>query len=198
MPRVLPIALTIPLALFAAACSDPPPTPAAAGVSISLSPASVKDVPNLGSRSCTAGDSSGFTYALGQPNSGRTIEDGKSGVHVTCTVTAAGSFNLNASGVDGNGHKPVSFTFTGAIKDKVNTAANLGGMTFFSPDTSQLVTLGGDYPGCTYGPVTTLKKGAILTDINCPLIGGSDDTTSGCKVHGTVAFEYCLTGEEQN
>jgi len=197
MPRVLPLFLTLPLALAAASCSDPPPTPAAMGVSVTLSPPSAKDVPNLGSRSCTAGMSGGFTYVIGQPNPGHTIEDGKSGVHVDCIVQANGSFNATGSGTDANGHKPVSFTFNGIVHDKATATSNPGSMTFFSPDTTSLTTLDG-FPGCTIGPVGTLKKGAILTDIDCPLIGGVDDTTSGCKVHGTIAFEYCKTGEEQN
>jgi hypothetical protein len=39
----------------------------------------------------------------------------------------------------------------------------------------------------------TYKAGAILTDIDCPLIGATDDATSGCSVRGTIAFEYCKT-----
>jgi hypothetical protein len=197
MPRVLSSLLTVPLALFAAACSDPPPTPPAAGVSLTLSPASATEV-DLGSRSCNAGPAGSFTYGIGMPDSGRTVENGKSGVTVSCTVRANGVFSANASGTDVNGHRPVSFTFNGTIKDPKNKASNPGGMTFFAPDAGQLITLGTPYPDCTYGPVTTLKKGAILSDIDCPLIGTSEDSTGGCKVHGTIAFEYCLTGEEQD
>ena len=196
MPRVLPLVFTLPLALAAASCSDPPPTPAAVGVSISLGPPN-KDLPGLGSRSCTAGTSSGFTYTLGQPTVGHTIEDGKSGVTAECIVRANGSFNGSGSGIDPNRHVPISFTFAGTVHDKAAPAGNPGSMQFFSPDTTSLTTLDG-FPGCTIGPVVTLKKGAILTDIDCPLIGGIDDTTSGCQVHGTIAFEYCKTGEEQN
>ena len=47
------------------------------------------------------------------------------------------------------------------------------------------------------GARLTARVRAILTDIDCPLIGSTDDTTSGCKVHGTIAFEYCKTGVEE-
>jgi hypothetical protein len=195
MPRVLPLALTLPFAFIAASCSDPPPTPAAVGVSLSLKqpdPAKVM----VGSRSCHAGMAGGFTYALGAPNVGQTIEDGKSGVTVECLVRANGTFSASGSGTDANGKKPISFSFSGSIKDRNNAAANLGGMSFFSPDTLAMSTSG--FPNCTFGPVITLKKGAILTDIDCPLVGATDDTTSGCEVHGTIAFEYCKTGEEED
>lgn len=196
MPRTLPLVLTLPLALIAAACSDPAPTPAAMGFSLTMSPPN-KDLPGLGSRSCTAGTVSSFTYQVGAPTPGQTIEDGKSNVTVNCTVRANGTFTVTGKGVDKHRGIPVSVTVNGAVKDKSTPASNPATMTFFSSDTSQLVTLDG-FPGCTVGPVTTLKKGAILTDVDCPLIGGPDDTTSGCAVHGTIAFEYCKTGEEQN
>jgi hypothetical protein len=196
MPRLLPLAVTLPFALIAASCSDPPPTPAAVGLSITLARPDPSKV-DVGSRSCHAGSSSGFTYALGSPIASGTIEHGKNGVEVNCTVRANGTFSANGRGTDSNGKKPISFTFSGTIKDKANPAVNLGGMTFYSPDTSALTTLAA-YPQCTFGPVITLKKGAILTDVDCLMIASSDDTTSGCSVHGTIAFEFCKTGEEED
>jgi hypothetical protein len=196
-PRVLPLALTLPFALVAAACSDPPPTPAAVGLSLSLGPPAAEFA---GSRACHAGTTSGFTYVLGAPNPGRTIEDGKNGVTVSCLVRGDGGFSMSGSGTDANGKKPISFSFSGSIKDKTapaNNTVNTGQMTFFSPDTLAMGSLAGT-PNCSYGPVQTLKKGAILTDVDCPIIGAIDDTTSGCKVHGTIAFEYCKTGEEED
>lgn len=196
MPRLLPLALTLPFALAAAACSDPPPTPAAVGLSLTLGKADPAKV-DVGSRACHAGTAGGFTYAIGAPNPGRTIEDGTGGVSVTCLVKADGTFSASGSGTDSNGKKPISFTFSGRITDKNNaTMAGTGSMTFFTPDTLALGTDG--FPGCTMGPVITLKKGALLTDIDCPLIGSTDDTTSGCKAYGTIAFEYCQTGEEED
>jgi hypothetical protein len=195
MPRILPLASVLPLALAAAACSSPPPTPAAVGASLTLT--RVASGVMGSDRSCNAGTAGGFTYEIGSPNPGKTIEDGKGGVHVNCTVQANGSFNASAEGQDKNGGKHVSFTFNGYIHDRNMAASNPGGMTFFSPDTDQLVTLD-NYPQCTFGPVGTLKKGALLTDVDCPVIGTSDSNTGGCSVHGTIAFEYCKTGEEQD
>jgi len=148
-------------------------------------------------RSCYAGTSGAFTYRIGQPVAGQTIENGKQGVAVECLVRADGSFNATISGADENGHKPASFSFTGKIADKNQTASNIGQMTSISPDTGPMANLTGG-PNCTFGPVVTLKKGALLTDVDCPLIGVSDDISSGCSVHGTIAFEYCKTGDEQN
>jgi hypothetical protein len=68
-------------------------------------------------------------------------------------------------------------------------------MAFFSPDTLALTTLDA-FPGCTLGPVVTLAAGTIFTDIDCPIIASSDDTTSGCGVRGTLAFENCETSVE--
>jgi hypothetical protein len=194
LARVVPFLVFVPLALSAASCSDPPPTPPAAGVSISLGPPSKM---YTDTRSCNAGTVGSFTYQIGQPNAGKTIENGKQGVKVECLVKGDGGFNATISGADENGHKPASFSFSGKIADKNQTASNTGLMTSISPDTGPMTNLMGG-PGCTFGPVVTLKKGALLTDVDCPLIGSIDDNSSGCSVHGTIAFEYCKTGDEQD
>jgi hypothetical protein len=192
--RAISFSLALPLSLSALSCSDPPPTPAAGGVDVMLSPPSSTISQGRG---CNAGTSGAFTYVIGQPNPGKTIEDGTKGVTVSCTIKANGDFDASIKGTDANGKQPVSFSFTGTMKDKATPASNSSAMTFFSPDTSHLYTLAG-FPLCTVGPVVTYKAGAMLTDIDCPLIGSPDDSVSGCKVHGTIAFEYCKTGEEQN
>jgi hypothetical protein len=194
LSRAISFLLAVPLSLSALSCSDPPPTPAAGGVDVRLSAPTLADV---GSRNCNAGTVGGFEYVIGQPDPGKTIEDGTNGVNVSCTIKADGNFDASIKGTDKNGKQPVSFSFTGVMKDKTNPASNSSAMTFFSPDTSHLYTLA-DFPACTVGPVVTYKPGAMLTDIDCPIIGASDDSTSGCKVHGTIAFEYCKTGTEQN
>jgi hypothetical protein len=193
--RVVPFLVSVPLALSAASCSDPPPTPPAGGVSISLLP------PNrmyTDTRACNAGTVGSFTYQIGQPDPGKTIENGKQGVKVECLVKGDGSFNATISGTDENGNKPASFSFTGRIVDQSQAASNTGQMTQISPDTGPQTSGITGSPGCTFGPVSTLKKGAILTDVDCPLIGSIDDNAGGCSVHGTIAFEYCKTGDEQN
>jgi hypothetical protein len=166
------------------------PQPAAMGVSLMLRPPSSASVSNLGGRSCNAGTSGAFTYVIGSPPPGKTIEDGTQGATVSCSVMANGEFSLTGGGVDQNGRQPVAFSFIGTIVNRTDVSQNVGAMTFFSPDTGHLNTLA-EFPLCTFGPVTTLKPGAILTDFDCPLIGSPDDSTSGCAVHGTLAFEYC-------
>lgn len=195
LARVLPFLISVPLALSAAACSDPPPTPPAAGVSMTLGP---PDKPYSDSRTCNAGTLGSFTYQIGKPDSGGTIEDGQQHTSVSCLVTASGSFSGSISGNDENAGKPAAFSFAGTIADRNNQAANTGLMTSTSPDTGPMTSAIG--PGCTFNiPANgTLKKGAILADINCPLIGPTDDVASGCSVTGTIAFEYCKTGEEAN
>lgn len=150
-----------------------------------------------GTRGCNAGTSGGWTYLIGQPDPGKTIEDGTKGVSVSCLVKDDGNFNATISGSDTNGGKPVSFSFTGDVKDKMGTTGNTSQMAFFSPDTGHLYTLA-SAPACTVGPVSVYKPGALLTNITCPLIGSTDDTSSGCQVSGTIAFEYCKTGTESN
>lgn len=200
MSRFLSTLSVLPLALAAAACSDPPPTPAAMGISINLSDPLQQDLPNndIGSRSCPAGDSGASTYIIGQPAPNKTIEDGKGGVKVDCTVRGDGSFDASASGFDGYTKQKLSMSISGRIADKLAPkVAGTGPLQFYTPQTLALHT-SSPFPDCTFGPVTTLKKGAILTDIECPIIIASDDSTSGCKVKGTVAFEYCKTGEEED
>jgi len=194
LARVLPFLVCVPLALSAAACSDPPPSPPAAGVSITLSP---PDMTVSSTRSCNAGTVGAYTYQIGQPDPGKTIENGHDGVTVSCLVKGDGTFNGQIAGADERG-RPASFSFTGQIVDQMNAKANTGSMTSTSPDTGPMTSQVAGFPTCTFGPVTTLKKGAILTDITCPLVGPIDDASSGCAVSGTIAFEYCKTGDEQN
>ncbi len=172
--------------------SSDAPASAAMGVTLSLKPPSAASVPGLGGRTCNAGTSGAFTYAIGSPAPGKTIENGTLGVMVSCSVTADREFNLRGGGMDANGAQPLSFSFTGTVGSTTDPSQNAAAMTFFSPDTGHLSTLA-SFPSCTFGPVTVIKAGAILTDFDCPLIGAADDLTSGCAVHGTIAFEYCQT-----
>jgi len=166
-------------------------TPAASGVSLALSPVLT---PNSG-RLCNAGTTGAFTYQIGEPAPGKTIESGMQGVVVSCAVEidAAGNTQLNAtiSGVDANGHKPMALSVTSQID--AGDAMPSATLTFISPDVGSLTTLT-DYPACTLGPITVLKSGAILADMDCPVVGSLDDASSGCRAHGTIAFEYCATG----
>jgi len=172
------------------------------GISINLSDPSATDVPNvdISGRSCTAGESGAATYVIGLPAANKTVENGKGGVKVTCTVRGDGSFAAEAAGLDGYTKQRLSMNISGRITDRTPNAkaAGTGPMQFYTPVTSALFTNFPMFPECTFGPVTTLKKGAILTDITCPILVADNDASSGCKVKGTVAFEYCLTGEEED
>jgi hypothetical protein len=172
------------------------------GISINLSDPSKADLPDvdIGSRRCPAGESGAATFIIGQPAANKTVEDGKGGVKVKCTVRGDGSFAAEAAGLDGYTKQRLSMNISGRITDRTpgSKTAGTGAMQFYTPATNALYTNAPTFPECTFGPVTTLKKGAILTDIVCPIIIANDDSSSGCKVKGTVAFEYCLTGEEED
>lgn len=197
MSRFLPLLSVFPLALAAAACSDPPPTPSATGFTLNLTQPSRTEVPDLGSRQCSAGSTGNHTYSIGQPAANKTIEDGKNGVVVDCTVRGDGSFFATASGYDNIGKEKLSLSVSGRITDKASTTANVGSMSFYTPSTLALETHA-PFPQCTFGPVPTLKKGAILMDVKCPVIIGTNESSSGCRVDGTIAFEFCKTGEEED
>jgi hypothetical protein len=200
MPRFFNVLNLFPLALAAAACSDPPPTPAAAGFKLSLGPASASDLPAGSSpRSCTVPNGA-HSFSLGAPIPGKTLEDGKNNVSVKCRVAKDGTFAAIAGGKDPDLHEDISINVSGRIIDTTkNSPTNMGSLVFFSPETFTLQTdASQNTPSCTFGPVDTLKPGAILTDIHCPIIVAGDGSPYGCSVNGTIAFEYCETGEEQN
>jgi hypothetical protein len=193
-----PLAL-LPIASLVAllSCSDPPEQPAAAGLTVTLTNPRIDTTPP---RLCTAGSSGTRTYIIGKPDGNGTVESGKDGVKVECTVNRNGTVSVTASGTDDNPSPPqkfVSVTLNGTIKSNTDPTMNPATMTFYSPDTNQLRTLP-DYPGCTLGPVSALQDGALLTDFSCDLIGGAEDTTSGCRVTGKIALEYCKTGKEED
>jgi hypothetical protein len=168
----------------------------ASGLSITLSQPVAASVPNLGSRSCYAGTSGVFTYAIGTPAPDQTIANGTNGVSVACTVGLAGDGTMtvgaSVSGADENGGKPVSLTLASNVGPPIGAPPTPATLTFFSPDTSSLTTLSG-FPSCTLGPITTLKVGAMLADFDCPLLGDPVDSSSGCQAQGTLAIEYCDT-----
>jgi hypothetical protein len=173
-----------------------PPTPAAVGLSISLSePQQASIDADIGSRTCSAGATGAATYTLGKPAPGETLADGTANVSVDCTVRADGSFSAEVSGYDSTTKERIALNFSGRI-DASSSAKPNAAFQFYSPQTLALHTAA-PFPDCTVGPVTTLRVGALLADFSCPIIIASDDTTSGCAVHGTLALEYCKSGEEE-
>ena len=199
MSRLLSALVISPLALAAAACSDPPPTPAAMGISINLTPPSQSEVGtdvDISGKSCAAEGSGSATYSVGQPAPNKTIENGKGGVTVDCTVRGDGSFTAAAAGLETITKQRISLNVSGVISDASAKVAGTGALQFYTPGTGALYTRS-PFPDCTFGPVTTMKKGALLADITCPIIVG-ENPQDGCRAKGTIAFEYCKTGEEED
>lgn len=162
----------------------------AGAVDLMLSPASTS-VPGAGGRGCNAGTSGAFTYEIGGPGLSTLVPNGYDDVSVSCTLRAdvSGGLAINGSisGTDQNGRKPIAFSVTGAVGSDGSTTASIA---WFSPDTGPMSTLSA-LPGCTLVNVTRLNSDGLLADVDCPLIGPPDDTTSGCRVHGTFAFVGC-------
>jgi hypothetical protein len=178
-------------------CSDPPEQPAAAGVTVTLTAPSITTSPP---RLCHAGSSGSHTYIIGNPDSNGTVESGRDGVTVECTVNKGGTVSVTVSGTDDSPSPPqkyFSLSLNGKITSMTDATMNPATMGFNSPDTNLLRTLP-SYPGCTLGPVSALQDGALLTEFSCALIGGAEDTTSGCRVGGKIALEYCKTGKEED
>jgi hypothetical protein len=173
-----------------------PATPAAVGLTISLTQPSSAEVPDLGSRACSAGDSGSHTYTLGSPAPGRTITSGTNGVEVTCTVKPSASgdaFDVSAmiSGADNVGLEKFSLDIAGAVTRIDTTASSPDDqLTFYTGSTLTLETRS-PYPSCRIGPVTTLKSGAMLADFSCPVLVSTTESAIGCKATGTLAIEYC-------
>jgi len=159
-------------------------TPAASGLSISLSPTGA----DQGSRSCPAGATGAFTYAIGQPAPNKTIANGVDGVSVSCTVTASGTVDGTVDGPDTYSKQAIAFNALSMVTDK--TKPTPATVSFYTAETHTLQVLDG-MPDCTLDPIVTLKTGAILADFSCPLLGAVDDPSIGCKAVGTLAFEYC-------
>ena len=165
-------------------------TPSAAGLTLNLTAPITSELPGAEGRSCRAGGTGAFSYAIGMPAPLKTISNGTEGVGVFCQVTRRGEVSANLIGPDANSKQKIQFTVTSMVTS-VN-AATPAEVTFSSPDTSNLVALDG-FPGCTLGFITVLKAGAILADVTCPLLGSVTDASVGCRAEGTFAFEYCST-----
>jgi hypothetical protein len=171
-----------------------PPTPAAVGLSLSLSEPESTTL-DFGGRTCPAGGTGEFTYTLGAPRPLGTVASGTMGTSVTCTVTATGRVSAEVSGYDSRTMLRLSLNFAGTL-DKSTSAMSTAALQFYSPETNALY-VAAPFPECTVGPITTLTKGAVLTDFSCPLLVANDDAMTGCAAQGTLALEYCLTGEEE-
>lgn len=183
--------------LSASAGSGVMPTPPAAGFNITLLPADSSSSDAGATRNCNAG-LSGMTYSIGQPAPGYTVPNGTGGVSVSCTVGlgsdgASMSVYANVLGPDATtGELITLFVTSGMIPSRDPAPASV---TFFL-GTNQFTPVDG-YASCMLGPFATLKTGAMLADLTCPMLGSTQDNTLGCALHGTLAVEYCSTSPPQ-
>ncbi|HEV8551561.1 MAG TPA: hypothetical protein VGQ57_21080 [Polyangiaceae bacterium] len=171
--------------------------PAGAAFSVSLSAPMTSELPHGTNRTCSAGSTGAFTYAIGQPAPGKTISNGQQEVGVRCAVIpeADGSVTVSAAvnGPDTNLGEMIELEVSGTV-DPDPSHASLSHVTFFAPETLRLEVID-DFPLCDLGPFTVLKPGALLADFHCALLGTTDDTSNGCRAAGTLALEYCSTTE---
>jgi hypothetical protein len=172
-----------------------PQPSAAAGLSISLTPPLDSELPHGTTRTCPAGSSGAFTYAIGKPAPTKTISNGTQEVGVRCLVmpNADGSFTVDAeiNGPDTNTGEFIVFALNGTA-NLDPARQSLAHVTFAASKVQRLEIID-DFPLCELGPLTVLKAGALLGDFECALLGSTSDTASGCRAYGTLALEYCST-----
>lgn len=183
------------------ACSDAPPQPAAVGLEAALRGPFPEDNPE--GRRCQVQPNGSRSYVIGRANGDGTVEDGKDGVKLKCTVKAAGqlSIDLNANNQAVGLPGQFSMILEGTIHDKMDGTQNTGTLGFHDAYAGSMKT-GVATPPCTFSPTTTggaitQKAGALIAKFTCPLINSVDSPGDGCRAEGTIAVEYCQTGDEE-
>ncbi len=208
MLRPLPF-VAVTLAFAALGCSDAPPRPAKLGLAINLK-TPLANIPEAPNRACPTQTGvqwdigkairmNGMITGVASPNSssfGTTLEDGTSNTAITCTVKKNGSTMAVGSGVDPQITPPdglIRFSFNGtAKKDGSGTAL----VSLYTPRTGQIGWNNG-LPRCTIDAVHELEAGALWADFRCPILTEPTNPSLGCEATGTVVFEYCKTGEDE-
>jgi hypothetical protein len=201
------------LALFAMGCSDAPARPAKVGLYMLVrNPDS--SIPEVSGRSC--GASSGVEWDIGRavktgglvtdvlsPTStdfGKTLEDGKNGARIACTVRKSGVFDSDGGGTDPQITPPnglINFRFSGAAKKNGTPATNNVTASLYTPMTFDMAANPG-FPPCVVTAVHEQAPGALWMDFDCPALTKVGDPTHACHASGTVVLEYCKTGEEED
>ena len=198
------------LALSSVACSDAPARPAKLGLYMMIKNPE-QSLPGLSGKTCPS--ASGVEWDIGKavktngmvtdvqspsPTSvGSTIEDGKSGVDVTCTVRKNGSFNIDATGTDPQITPPdglIRFTMGGTARKSAPTEI---AVSVYTPRTLQIRTEP-DFPVCTMTAVHEMDLGALWADFDCPGLAAPTEPNRACHASGTIVMEYCKTGEEED
>jgi hypothetical protein len=194
-------------------CSDAPARPAKLGLYMLVRnpDASVTEVAG---RSCPT--SSGVEWDIGKslrsggkvtgvdsprPNDfGTTVEDGKSGVKIECTVRKNGVFTATGEGTDPIITPPdglIKFTLSGTAKEKGTPVTNQGELFLYTPKTFDVRTSTG-FPACTITAVHEQAPGALWADFDCPALTKPTEPARACHASGTIVLEYCKTGEEDD
>jgi hypothetical protein len=217
MLRPLPITAAI-VALASIGCSDAPARPARLGLymeiknpSSTVTAAAGKQCPantgiqwDIGKASTVGGviqvDSPQPATRCPAPDcAGTRVEDGKSGVDISCTVRKNGSFNSDGGGTDPQITKPggiINFTMGGTAKKSGTAATNLINVSVYTPRTLQLSSTP-DYPSCYLTTVRELEPGALWADFECPALSNPTSPDIACGANGSIVMEYCKTGEEE-
>jgi hypothetical protein len=197
----LPSSFLIPLSLFGLlACSDPPPQEAAIGMHLVLQNPQPEFNPE--GRTCKVKPNGARSYQIGQPDGAHTVENGKNNVKVSCTVRENPTVQLTVEAQNQAVGLPGVFSYTldAQVVSLTDATQNTGTLAFFDADAGNMATP--TTPKCTLGPPNgqsqiTKEPGALFTSLNCPLITAADSLGDGCRVTGTIAIEYCRTGEEE-
>lgn len=208
--RPLPFAAAL-VALFAIGCSDAPARPAKLGLYM-LVRNPEPTVPGVAGKSCPTSSGvewdvgktireNGMNVAVDSPRSndfGTTLEDGKSGVSINCTVRKNGAFVSKGQGTDPIITPPdglIKFSFSGTAKKKGTPVTNTAELSVYTPKTFEVRTSPG-FPPCAITSVHEQAPGALWADFDCPALTQPTEPNRACHASGTIVLEYCDTGEE--
>ncbi len=178
----LPVAV---LALLSSSCSDPAPTPAAVGLSLSIhSPGT----PIVGTTCPVI-----TTETIGNPpptdrEPGARLTDGE-GANVTCSIAGNSVLGVSAKIAAG----PVKFNISSGRIDPA-TGDGTFNVALFTPDSDSLNTDDEGGP-CTFTAAPAplqAKAGTLYAKFNCSSIWDrSNATPTACGANGVIVLEYC-------
>jgi hypothetical protein len=197
----LHLSVLVPISLFGLACSDAPPQPPAIGIQVALQTPAAQDNPQ--NRQCQVQPNGSRSYIVGKADGDHTVENGKGGVELKCTVRESGEVNIElfaqnqAVGLPGN----FSYNLSANVSSLTDATMNTGSLAFFDPDAGRMISP--VTPLCTLAPPTpggtiTREPGAMIAAFTCPILISPDNPGEGCRATGTFAVEYCKTGEEDD
>jgi len=175
------------LAVLAMGCSDPAPTPAAVGLTLSIhspnTPIPDSTCPILGTAQI------GNPPPNGNPlNPGGRITDGKSDVDVSCTVKGDGTFSVSGTIQQG----ATRFNISGGRID-ATTKMGTFNVSLHTPESRGLQSEAA--APCTFDasePPLEVSKGNLFARFNCPALWRRDEATPiACGGDGLVVLEFC-------